>query len=117
LFGVEISGLKLFNSFGFFVALAFIGAAIVLTAELKRKSKEGLLTYKEEKIIVGRPATIGELLLNFVLGFILGYKLIGAYIDRHDLIDTQSYILSLRGSLTSPRKGWCGYGRRTEWAI
>jgi prolipoprotein diacylglyceryl transferase len=98
LFGVEISGLKLFNSFGFFVALAFIGAAIVLTSELKRKSREGLLTYKEEKIIVGRPATIGELLLNFFLGFLLGYKLIGAYLDRHDLIDTQSYILSLRGS-------------------
>jgi phosphatidylglycerol:prolipoprotein diacylglycerol transferase len=39
LFGVELSGLKLVNSFGFFVALAFITAAFVLTAELKRKSK------------------------------------------------------------------------------
>ncbi len=98
LFGVEWSGLKLVNSFGFFVALSFIAAAAVLTSELKRKSQEGLLTYKEEKIIVGQPATIGELLLNFFLGFILGYKLIGAFIDRNELIDTQSYILSSRGS-------------------
>lgn len=98
LFGVELSGLKLVNSFGFFVALSFIAAAVVLTAELKRKSKEGLLTYKEEKIIVGQPASAGELLLNFFLGFIMGYKLIGAFIDRNELIDTQSYILSSRGN-------------------
>ncbi len=98
LFGVELSGFKLVNTFGFFVALSFIAAAAVLTAELKRKSKEGLLTYKEEKIIVGKPASAGELLLNFFLGFIMGYKLIGAFIDRNELIDTQSYILSWRGS-------------------
>ena len=98
LFGVELSGLKLVNSFGFFVALAFISAAVVLTAELRRKSKEGLLTYKEEKIMVGQPASAGELLLNFFLGFLMGYKLIGAFIDRDALTDTQSYILSSQGS-------------------
>lgn len=98
LFGVELPGLKLVNSFGFFVALSFIAAAVVLTSELRRKSKEGLLTYKEEKIIVGKPASIADLLLNFFLGFVMGYKLIGAFIDRNDLVDTQSYILSSRGS-------------------
>lgn len=98
LFGVEWTGLKLVNSFGFFVAISFIIAASVLAAELKRKSKEGLLTYKEEKITVGKPASVGELFINFLLGFLLGYKLIGAFIDRNELVDTQSYILSARGS-------------------
>jgi len=98
LFGVEWPGLKLINSFGFFVALSFIAGALVLTAELKRKSKEGLLTYKDEKVIVGKPASVLELVLNFLLGFLFGYKLIGAFIERNELIDTQSYILSLRGS-------------------
>jgi phosphatidylglycerol:prolipoprotein diacylglycerol transferase len=98
LFGVEWTGLKLINSFGFFVALAFLSAAYILTLELKRKSKQGLLTYKEEKIVVGKPATAGELILNFVLGFLMGYKLIGAFIDRNALTDTQSYILSAQGS-------------------
>jgi len=98
LFGIELSGLKLVNSFGFFVAISFIAAAVVLTSELKRKSSEGLLTYKEEKIIVGQPATAWELVLNFILGFLLGYKLIGAFIDRNELADTQSYILSSRGN-------------------
>lgn len=98
LFGVELPGFKLVNTFGFFVALSFIAAAAVLTAELKRKSKEGLLSYKDEKTIVGKPASLIELILNFLLGFLFGYKLIGAFIERNELIDTQSYILSLRGS-------------------
>lgn len=98
LFGVDLPGFKLVNTFGFFVALSFIAAAIVLTAELKRKSKEGLLTYTDEKLVVGKPASAIELLLNFLLGFLFGYKLIGAFIERNELIDTQSYILSLRGS-------------------
>jgi phosphatidylglycerol:prolipoprotein diacylglycerol transferase len=98
LFGVELPGFKLVNTFGFFVALSFIAAAFVLTSELKRKSKEGLLTYKDEKVIVGKPASVLELVLNFLLGFLFGYKLIGAFIERNELIDTQSYILSLRGS-------------------
>jgi prolipoprotein diacylglyceryl transferase len=98
LFGVEWTGLKLINSFGFFVALAFLSAAYILTLELKRKSKQGLLTYKEEKIVVGKPATAGEIILNFVLGFLMGYKLIGAFIDRNALTDTQSYILSAQGN-------------------
>ncbi len=98
LFGVELPGFKLINTFGFFVALSFIAAAFVLTSELKRKSEEGLLTYKDEKVIVGKPASVLELVLNFLLGFLFGYKLIGAFIERNELIDTQSYILSLRGS-------------------
>lgn len=98
LFGVEWTWLKLVNSFGFFVALSFIAAAYILTLELKRKSKQGLLTYTEEKVIVGKPATAGELLLNFLLGFLMGYKLIGAFIDRAAVVDTQSYILSAQGN-------------------
>ena len=80
LFGIEITGLKLINSFGFFVAIAFITASAVLSAELKRKEKEGLLIHEEEKIIVGAPASIPELLTNFLLGFIFGYKIIGAFV-------------------------------------
>lgn len=101
LFGVELSGLKLVNSFGFFVALAFLAAAWILTMELRRKSREGLMTYKEEKISVGKPASIGELLSNFILGFLMGYKLIGAFIDRDKIVDTQSYILSGQGNIAA----------------
>ena len=98
LFGIEITGLKLINSFGFFVAIAFITASAVLSAELKRKEKEGLLIHEEEKIIVGAPASIQELLFNFLLGFIFGYKIIGAFVVPSALNDPQSFILSTNGS-------------------
>jgi len=98
LFGIEINGLKLINSFGFFVAIAFISASAVLSAELKRKEKEGLLIHEEEKIIIGAPASIQELIFNFLLGFIFGYKIIGAFVVPSALNDPQSFILSTNGS-------------------
>jgi prolipoprotein diacylglyceryl transferase len=98
LFGIDVTGLKLINSFGFFVAIAFIAASAVLSAELKRKEKEGLLIHEEEKMIVGAPASLQELLLNFLLGFIFGYKIIGAFVVPSALNDPQSFILSTNGS-------------------
>lgn len=98
LFGFEITGLKLINSFGFFVAIAFIAASAVLSAELKRKEKEGLLIHEEEKMIVGAPASLQELFFNFLLGFIFGYKIIGAFVVPSALNDPQSFILSTNGS-------------------
>ena len=101
LFGVEWTGLKIINSFGFFVAISFIAAAAVLTSELRRKTKEGLFTYKEENVLVGEPASTSELIVNFILGFLMGFKLIGAFLDRDRLVDTQTYILSGQGSWTA----------------
>jgi phosphatidylglycerol:prolipoprotein diacylglycerol transferase len=98
LFGIEITGLKLINSFGFFVAIAFIAASAVLSSELKRKEKEGLLIHEEEKMIIGAPASVQELLFNFLLGFIFGYKIIGAFVVPAALNDPQSFILSTNGS-------------------
>lgn len=101
LFGVDERWqfLRFVNSFGFFVALAFVAAAIVLTSELKRKSKLGLLQYEEAKIVVGRPASASELLINFLLGFLLGYKIIGAFISDSPLAaNPPDFIFSLEGS-------------------
>lgn len=98
IFGVELEGLKLVNSFGFFVALSFILSAWVLTLELKRKQNLGQFTYTEEKIRVGAPASIAELLVNFLLGFVFGFKILGAFVVDSALNDPQSFILSANGS-------------------
>lgn len=99
LFGVEWPALRFINSFGFFVALSFILAAVVLAAELKRKSKQGLLQPVEIQVLVGKPASITELILNFLLGFILGYKIIALFIlDKSVTDDPQAFIFSDRGS-------------------
>lgn len=100
IFGLDLPGLRFVNSFGFFVALGFLAAAWVLTKELKRKERAGLLTGKETKILVGQPASITELLLNFILGFILGYKIIGLFMaDKEQSADPQAFIFSGAGNL------------------
>jgi len=101
IFGIELSGLKLVNSFGFFVALSFIIAAWILTLELRRKQQQGLFVHTEETITIGAPAGVKELLLNFLLGFVFGYKIIGAFTVPDALNDPQAFILSGKGSLVT----------------
>ena len=99
LFGRAPAQLQYVNSFGFFVALSFIAAALTLTRELIRKEREGILQYREELVMLGKPATPGELVLNFILGFILGFKLIGLFLAPPELnFNMQDFILSGRGS-------------------
>jgi phosphatidylglycerol---prolipoprotein diacylglyceryl transferase len=100
LFNVDWGFLRFVNSFGFFVALSFIGGAIVLSKELSRKERDGLLVSEEEKIIVGKPPSGAELLINFLIGFLLGYKLIGLFISNSSGdVDPRQYIFSLQGNL------------------
>ena len=98
-FGVEWQALSFLNTFGLFVALAFVAAAVVLTAELKRKEKAGLLLPREEMITVGDPASMMELFLNGLTGFIFGYKLLGLFIDKAPEVNAQDYIFSSQGSV------------------
>ena len=98
-FGVEVNAFKIFYSFGIFVALCFIAAAYFVSRELKRKEKQGLLQPREEIITVGNPASFPDLLINGIIGFLFGFKLVGAFIaSRSAGIDLQEYIFSWEGS-------------------
>lgn len=99
LFGVDWKFLRFVNSFGFFVAIAFIIAAVLLAAELRRKSKQGLFQPTEIQVMVGQPATLTEILLNFLLGFLLGYKIVALFIMKSTATeDPQAFIFSTLGS-------------------
>ena len=98
-FGVEWHALSFLNTFGLMVALAFVAAAVVLTAELKRKEKLGLLLPREEMITVGKPAGFTEIFINALTGFLFGYKLIGLFFNKPDNIPAQEYIFSSQGSI------------------
>ena len=99
LFGVEWKFLRFVNSFGFFVAIAFIISAIVLANELRRKSKQGLFQPTEMEVMVGQPATLLDLALNFLLGFLLGFKIVALFImDSSATEDPQAFIFSSLGS-------------------
>jgi phosphatidylglycerol---prolipoprotein diacylglyceryl transferase len=99
-FGVEWPALRFINSFGFFVAFAFLAAAYVLTQELRRRERLGLMQFTETKITVGRGATTSELFFNFLLGFILGYKIFGLFLSGGSAADDpREFIFSGQGNL------------------
>ena len=101
-FGIELQGLKFINSFGFFVAIAFITGAMVLTSEMKRKERLGLLTYEEANILVGKGPNWTEVILNSFFGFIIGFKLIGGFFQSGSVFDDpQAYLFSSKGSIVA----------------
>ncbi|MBL0355458.1 MAG: prolipoprotein diacylglyceryl transferase [Chitinophagaceae bacterium] len=100
-FGVEWKPLSFLNTFGFMVAMGFIAAAIVLSSELRRKEKQALLLPREEFITVGKPATFLELLINFITGFLFGYKLIGLVMNKPEDVNPQEYIFSSQGNFVA----------------
>lgn len=98
LLGLKLNALKLINSFGFFVALAFVASGYVLYLELKRKEALGEFISVEQDYTEGAPATLSELATSFIFGFLFGYKIIGAFVIDNALNNTQAFILSMQGS-------------------
>lgn len=98
LFGVNIP--LPFNTFGVFVALAFLAAYWAFTKELKRKEALGLIMPTKRITHVGEPASASELISNAVFGFLIGYKLIYALVNYKLFVaDSQSVLLSTKGNV------------------
>lgn len=100
-FGIELPGLKLINSFGFFVAISFVAANLVMTAELKRKFKLGILGAGEQiKVIRGAAMSQSDYIASGITGLIIGYKFLPLLFDFSLTGDNpQAYILSTEGSI------------------
>lgn len=99
LLGVEIEVLRMFQSFGFFMALAFLVAAFFLYRDLKRKEKLGLLKSYITEVEVGAPATFFEIATNALLGFVLGFKLVYLFMHMSEVTpNPQAWLVSGQGS-------------------
>ncbi len=86
------------QTYGLFLALSFLAGAILFSRELKRKEKIGLLSPLKRKIVTGKPASVSDLVINALTGFVLGYKGWGMIVDYNEFVeDPQAYILSGEG--------------------
>lgn len=98
LFGINLP--LPFNTFGVFVALAFVAGYWAFTKELKRKEALGILKPTKKLITIGEPAKPIDLISNAFFGFIIGYKLIYALANYKLFVsDAQTVLLSLKGNI------------------
>ena len=74
LLGLVLPVLKLLNTFGFFVALAFLGAALCLASELERKHRLGLLASTRRPYVPPQPMRVTDLVVSGLIAFVVGYQ-------------------------------------------
>lgn len=86
------------QTYGFFLAMSFLAGAFLFSRELKRKENEGLLTPSKRKVTTGKPASVSDLVINALTGFVLGYKGWGMIVDYNEFAaNPQGFILSGEG--------------------
>jgi phosphatidylglycerol:prolipoprotein diacylglycerol transferase len=98
LFGIDVP--LPFNTFGVFVALAFVAGYWAFSKELQRKEALGIIKPTKRTVTIGEPASFMELASNAFFGFIIGYKLIYALLNYQLFVsDAQTVILSFKGNV------------------
>lgn len=99
LFGVRFSFPV--QTLGLLVALSFLFTYMAFSAEFKRYEANGKIKAFTRNVIIGQPASLAEIGLNFLLGFLFGFKVFGAMFNYTIfLTNPQSYLLSLKGNGT-----------------
>jgi len=99
LFGTQPDNVfSIVKTFGLFLVIAILVAAFFFAKELLRKKEDGLFQPIKSKITIGKPASPMSLVLNGLLGFILGFKFLYAFSNFADFQqDPAKVIFSSKG--------------------
>ena len=103
LLGWDLPALKLINSFGFFVALAFVVAHALLRTELKRMTALGHFTPSSRTERIGEAPHPVDLGMQALMGFLLGWKVLYLVVNAGDLFQggglPQAHLFSTEGNV------------------
>lgn len=109
------------QSYGFFLALAFLAGSVFLYLELRRKEREGYIQPQIKKVQKGKPAALGELITVFIVSFIIAFKLIGALFNYdHFANNPQDFVMSADGNFwgglifAMAYTGWFYYSKKKK---
>ncbi len=97
-FGISIPITKAFNSFGLLLAASFVAAAIVLHREFKRRRLNGTFTSITENVVIGTPVDWKDYLVQGIIGFLVGHKLVGGLVSGDLAVDPPAFIASSKGN-------------------
>ncbi len=87
------------QTFGFFVATAFITASYILSKELKRKEEEGHIEKIKKQIFIGKPLSTIQIVSYCFFTYIVSFKIWGIILEYDVFMQNpQSYIASIQGN-------------------
>ena len=103
LLGLDLPFLKLVNSFGFFVALAFLIGGYFIRLEFIRLTNSGVFSPNKIQSLQGLPATPIEIISQAFVGFLFGWKFLYLAINADTLFSggslPQAHLFSSEGSI------------------
>jgi len=88
------------QTFGFFVAIAFLTASYILSKELKRIEKNGKIKPIKKQIWIGKPLSIIQIISYCLFTYIVSFKIGGIILEYNEFAQNpQLYIASSKGSV------------------
>jgi len=87
------------QTYGFFVAMAFVTGAYIMNLEYRRKESLGEVGPIYKVVEIGQKVSVMDLLTSFVVAYLVGFKLVGIIVDYKEFAaDAQNYLISMRGA-------------------
>lgn len=105
------NGFSIIKTFGFVLAFAFLAARYVFGKELLRMEKLGWLKPSKERVRLGYPASVTEVLINAIVGFFIGFKVVYLIGHQQEIgSDILPFIASAQGNLLGGIVGGALFG-------